>query len=176
MRVNRLCTLIALCGLSACATMTQGANEGLRVESVPPGATALTDIKSTGRHSVDGYVGCSPTPCSISISRKASPVIRVSLDGYQPIKFKVTSAVATSSTSIPTGSLMAGLPPGSYVIAGKTDVLKRIPVGGRVIVGSVLTLGAGAVLDVAITGANKNLTPNPVTAFLAPIDAEPTLD
>lgn len=168
--------LLAMFGLSACATMTQGAREGLRVESVPPGATALTDIKSTGMHSVDGYVGCSPTPCSISISRKSNPVVHVTLDGHQPIKFKVTSAVATSSTSIPSGTLMAGLPPGSYVIAGEADLLKRIPVGGRVFVGGIMTMGASALVDVAITGANKNLTPNPVTVFLAPIEAKPTVD
>ncbi|MGJ8559309.1 MAG: hypothetical protein ACSHX3_03655 [Litorimonas sp.] len=127
-------------------------------------------------HSINGYVGCTPTPCSISISRKKNPVVRVTLDDHQPIKFKVTSAVATSSTSIPTGSLIAGLPPGSHVVAGETDFLKRIPVGGRVFVGSVMTLGAGAIIDVAITGANKNLTPNPVTVFLAPLEADPSGD
>jgi hypothetical protein len=175
MIVHRLCLLTTLSILSACTTMTQGAREGLRVESVPPGATALTDIKSTGTHSVDGYIGCAPTPCSMSISRKASPVVRVSLDGHQPIKFKVTSAVATSSTSIPTGSLIAGLPPGSHVVSGEAEFLKRIPVGGRVFVGGIMTFGAAALVDVAITGANKNLTPNPVTVFLAPLEANPTV-
>lgn len=68
---------------------------------------------------------------------------------------------------------MAGLPPGSHVVAGSTEFLKRIPVGGRVFVGGVMTFGVGALVDVAITGANKNLSPNPVTVFLAPLDIEP---
>jgi hypothetical protein len=173
MRIHRLFCLLALSGLSACATMTQGANEGLRVESVPAGAIALTNIASNGRQAIDGYVGCSPTPCSISISRKTSPTITVTLADHQPIKYKVTSAVATSSTSVPTGSLVAGLSPGSHVVAGQADLLKRIPVGGRVFFGGVMTLGVGTILDVAVTGANKNLSPNPVTVFLAPIEPEP---
>lgn len=173
MKIHHFCSVIALFSLTACATVTQGANEGLRIESVPPGAMALTNIKSEGRHAVNGYVGCSPTPCSISISRKTSPTITVTLADHQPIKFKVTSAVATSSTSVPTGSLVAGLPPGSHVVAGQADLLKRIPVGGRVFFGGVMTLGVGTILDVAVTGANKNLSPNPVTVFLAPIEPEP---
>lgn len=156
-------------GLNACATVTQGMNEGLRVESVPPGTTALSDIKSRSDKAINGYIGCRPTPCSMSISRKSNPVISVSLDGFTPIKFKVSSAVATSSTSVPTGSLVAGLPTGSHVIAGQADLLKRIPVGGRVFAGVVMTFGLSTIVDVGITGANKNLSPNPVTVFLAPI-------
>ena len=166
---HAVATLLCVIGLSACATVTQGMNEGLEVDSVPPGATALTDIRSQSNKAIDGYIGCRPTPCSISISRKADPVISVSLDGHAPIKFKVTSAVATSSTSIPTGSLVAGLPKGSHVIAGQADFLKRIPVGGRVVASGIMTLGIGTIVDVGITGANKNLSPNPVTVFLAPL-------
>lgn len=167
-RLHALASPLCFIGFTACATVTQGMNEGLRVESVPPGATALTDIESRSNNAINGYVGCSPTPCSISISRKSDPVIRVSLDGYAPIKFKVTSAVATSSTSVPTGSLVAGLPTGSHVIAGQADFLKRIPVGGRVVAGGLMTFGLSTIVDVGITGANKNLSPNPVTVFLAP--------
>jgi hypothetical protein len=161
--------LFCVIAISACATVTQGMNEGVEINSVPPGATALTDIKSRSNKAIDGYLGCRPTPCSISISRKVDPVISVSLDGHTPIKFKVTSAVATSSTSIPTGSLVAGLPKGSHVVAGQADFLKRIPVGGRVVASGIMTLGIGTIVDVGITGANKNLSPNPVTVFLAPL-------
>jgi hypothetical protein len=161
--------MIGLVGLTACATVTQGMNEGLRVESVPPGATALTDLQSSAGDAINGYVGCRPTPCSISISRKADPVISVRLDGYAPIKFKVTSAVATSSTSFPTGTLVAGLPTGSHIIAGQADFLKRIPVGGRVVASGLMTFGLSTIVDVGITGANKNLSPNPVTVFFAPL-------
>ncbi|MEM9601062.1 MAG: hypothetical protein AAF926_08570 [Pseudomonadota bacterium] len=160
-----LTAAIFLCG---CATVTQGTRESLRVESEPAGALALTDIPSTeSLYAIDGYLGCEPTPCAISIPRKAQPKITISLDGYQPITFKVSSSVATSATSVQTGALVAGLPPGSHVRAGSADFLKRIPVGGRVLAGAVMTYGVGAVVDVA-TGANRNLAPNPVTAFLTP--------
>lgn len=161
----------ALIFLASCATMTQGSREALEINTVPAGAKALTNIPNSGSRSVDGYLGCEPTPCSISLSRKLSPMVTISLEGHHPIKFKATSAVATSSTSIPAGSLVSGLPPGSQIIAGKPSFLKRIPVGGRVIAGGVLTFGAGSVLDVTV-GANKNIAPNPVTAYLAPIEDE----
>ena len=159
--------LIGCIALGACATATQGTREGLSIASEPAGARALTDIETTGRQAIDGFLGCEPTPCTISVPRKAAPVVTISKPGFQPIRFKVTSAVATSATSVPEGSLVAGLPEGSHVVAGTPDLLKRIPVGGRVVTGAVLTLGAGAVLDVA-SGANRNLSPNPVTAILAP--------
>ncbi|MGB3455366.1 MAG: hypothetical protein WBG08_13565 [Litorimonas sp.] len=95
-------------------------------------------------------------------------MIEIALDGHHPIKFKMTSAVATSYASVPEGAVVAGIPPGSHVVAGRADFLKRIPVGGRVVYGGIVTLGAGAVVDMA-SGANKNLAPNPVTAYLAPI-------
>lgn len=159
--------LCALLPLGACATATQGTREGLSVNSEPAGARAVTDIPATGQWAIDGYLGCEPTPCSISVPRKQAPVVTVSKEGYQSIRFKVTSAVATSATSVPTGALVAGLPDGSHVVAGRPDLLKRIPVGGRVATGALFTFGASAVVDV-MAGANLNLAPNPVTAILVP--------
>ncbi|GLQ21319.1 hypothetical protein GCM10007854_22740 [Algimonas porphyrae] len=137
------------------------------VVSEPPGATVRSDIASSAPNALDGMVGCQPTPCSVSLPRKSDPVITVSLDGHDPISFKVTSAVATSATSIPHGTVVAGIAPGSHVVAGRANFLNRIPVGGRVVAGAVLTYGVGGVVDLA-TGANKNLSPNPVSVYLAP--------
>jgi len=80
--------------------------------------------------------------------------------------------VATSSTSLATGTIVAGTQRGSHVVVGSPDLLKRIPIGGASIFGGVMTLGAGSIVDVA-TGAGLSLSPNPVTVFLAPEVTEP---
>jgi len=168
MNTRFLTLLITLPILSACATATRGTHEMVMINSEPPGAIAISDISSKReKNTVNGYIGCEPTPCGLNISRRAAPVITVQKDGYQPIKFKVVSSNATSSTSVPTGAIIAGIAPGSYVKAGSPDLLKRIPVGGAIIAGGLFSLGGGLILDAA-TGAGRSLSPNPVTAFLAP--------
>jgi len=159
--------LLPLVWLSACATATRGTHERLDIVTQPPGATALADLPSTRKDAIDGFYGCTPTPCGISLPRKSKPVITVSLQDHDSIKFKVVSAVATSATSIRTGAIVAGLPPGSHVVVGKPNLAQRIPVGGRVLTGGLLTFGAASVVDIA-AGANRSLSPNPVTVILTP--------
>jgi len=155
--------------LSGCATATRGTHERVMINSEPIGAQALWNIPSnSAKNTIEGFIGCDPTPCGLNLPRKSAPVITVSKDGYQAIKFKIVSSNATSATSVPTGSIVAGIAPGSYVQAGSPDLLKRIPVGGAIIAGGLFSLGGGLILDAA-TGAGRSLSPNPVTAFLAPL-------
>lgn len=155
--------------LSGCATATRGTHEMVMVNSEPPGAKAISDIQSNqAKNTINGYIGCEPTPCGLNISRKAAPVITVSKDGYDPIKFKIISSNATSATSVPTGAIVAGLETGSHVKAGSPELIKRIPIGGAIIAGGLWTMGGGILLDAA-TGAGRSLSPNPVTVYLAPI-------
>jgi len=158
---------------TACATATRGTHEVVKIASEPEGARAISNLPSKSKAAIGGYYGCEPTPCGINFPRKSDPVVEVSKDGYQSLKFKLTSAVATSATSVPEGTIIAGLPPGSHAVAGSPEFLKRIPVGGMVVTGGVLSLGAGAVLDIA-TGANNSLSPNPVTVFLMPEETSKT--
>lgn len=160
--------------LNACATATRGTHEMVVINSNPVGATAISDIASTSpKNTINGFIGCEPTPCGLNISRKAAPVINISKEGHQSIKFKIVSSNATSATSVPTGAIVAGIAPGSYVQAGSPDLLKRIPVGGAIIAGGLFSLGGGLVLDAA-TGAGRSLSPNPVTAYLAPLTQSET--
>jgi hypothetical protein len=160
--------------LSACATATRGTHEMIQISSEPPGAIAVSDIPSNNaKNSINGFIGCAPTPCGMNISRRAAPVVTVSKDGYDPIKFKIISSNATSATSVPTGAIVAGLETGSHVKAGSPDLLKRIPIGGAIITGGLFSLGGGILLDAA-TGAGRSLSPNPVTAYLAKSSKENT--
>ena len=148
--------------------MTRGTHEVVDINSEPIGAKAVSDIQSKSQdNAFDGFIGCEPTPCQLNLPRKSTPLITISKEGHQTITFKLISTNSTSKYATPEGSIVAGVPPGSYVQAGKPTFLKSIPVGGVIIWDAITTLGASAVLD-ATTGAGRSLSPNPVTAFLAP--------
>jgi len=176
--MKRRILLLSIAGfyLSGCATATRGTHEIVTINSEPAGARAISNIPNTTKNSnLEGFYGCEPTPCGINFSRRAEPVISVEKEGYKAIKFKIISSVATSSSSVPTGAIVAGTQSGSHVVAGSPDLLKKIPVGGASIFGGVMSLGAGTVLDVA-TGAGLSLSPNPVTVFLSPETPDTTAE
>ena len=153
---------------TGCATATRGTHEMVQINSEPAGARAISNIPNNTKNSnLNGFYGCEPTPCGINFSRRAEPVISVEKAGYKDIKFKVVSSIATSSTSLATGTIVAGTQNGSHVVVGSPDFLKRIPIGGASIFGGVMTLGGGSIID-GVSGAGLSLSPNPVTVFLAP--------
>lgn len=154
--------------VTGCATATRGTHEMVQINSEPAGARAISNIPNNTKNSnLNGFYGCEPTPCGINFSRRAEPVISIKKDGYKNIKFKIVSSIATSSTSLATGTIVAGTQNGSHVVVGSPDFLKRIPIGGASIFGGVMTLGGGSIID-GVSGAGLSLSPNPVTVFLAP--------
>ena len=168
----RTISLVALLSLSACATATRGTHERVMINSEPAGAAAITDLKASAKQSFeDGttsdFYGCSPTPCSINLPRKSSPVVDMTLDGHQPIKFKILSTWETGSSSVPAGAIISGTARGTYVRVGEPNLLKRIPISGGMFTTGLVTWGVGPVVDLA-TGSNRSLSPNPVTVFFAP--------
>ena len=152
--------------LTSCATSVRGQKEAIKIFSEPSGAMAVSNIKSNKTNDrFGGYLGCAPTPCKINLSRRSYPVITVSKEGYQPIKFALASGIATSSSSVPEGTLIAGNEKTSQVFAGKSHA---IPLGGASIATSLVTFGAAPVIDAA-SGAHLSLTPNPVSVLLKPV-------
>lgn len=172
MRLRFLLMSLSALSVSACATATRGTHANVRITSEPPNARAISDLKATELQTYeDGfqsqYYGCAPTPCSINLPRRSSPVIDVSKEGYDPIKFKIVSTWETGSASVRSGSIVAGMPPGSHVVVGDPSLLQRVPIQGGVLTSGLFTYGIGPVVDIA-SGANLSLSPNPVTVFLAP--------
>ncbi|MEP1229798.1 MAG: hypothetical protein ABJG88_03915 [Litorimonas sp.] len=143
---------------STAGCVTRGTHEVVKINSNPVAARAISDVPTTKKDNINGFYGCEPTPCSINFSRRSNPVISVEKEGYKSIKFKVVSSIATSSSSVPPGSIVAGTPAGSYVIAGEPHFLKKIPVGGLNLVTGILSLGTSVVADVA-TGSGLSLSP-----------------
>ncbi|MEM9838846.1 MAG: hypothetical protein AAF830_06775 [Pseudomonadota bacterium] len=158
-------SLAALTLLSGCATAVRGNMERLSVVTVPEGASVVTNLKDRNGK----QLACSPTPCFIPVSRRASPRVTVSLEGYQPITYQVVSSPMTSNIATPEGVLIAGLPEKtSYVIAGRPNAANALATGGASLASGLITLGAAPLLD-AGTGATLSLSPNPVTVHLRPI-------
>lgn len=158
--------------LPACATATRGTHERVMINSEPPGATAVSDVKAAKPMTYDDgqtydFLGCAPTPCGINFSRRSEPVINVWMKDHQPIKFKVVSTWEAGSSSIREGAIVSGTPRGSYVVVGKPDIFKTIPVGGGMLTSGLISWGVAPAIDLT-TGANRSLSPNPVTVFLAP--------
>lgn len=153
--------------LTACATVTKGTHEEVKINSDPIGAKAVSDIRGS-----DGQlIRCEATPCVLNLPRKSRARVTISKEGYQSIIFALASSRATSATSVPAGAIVSGTPDGSHVVAGSQDLLKRVPVSVTAAGNAFFTMGAAVPIDMA-TGANLSLSPNPVTAILKPLSTE----
>lgn len=171
--------IIAAIYLCGCATVTRGTQEKVSIISEPSGASAISNIRSKKQLTFDDgtqseYIGCAPTPCSMKFSRKGQATVTVSKPGHDPIKFVIVSTWEKGSSALAAGSIVAGIPPGSYAIAGKSDLIKRIGVNGGVLASGIF-YGIGPVVDFA-SGANRSLSPNPISVYLAPIETAPAPD
>lgn len=91
--------LAAACvALSGCATVVRGGNTNVSVVSEPPGATVKT---TTG-------ASCSPTPCSLHVSRKETFTATVSKPGYKDGSFTVSPYLSSDGTIALFGNLIIG--------------------------------------------------------------------
>lgn len=160
---------LALTALVGCATVVRGTTDTLTVTTFPEGARVVSDIPVSTEDATGGVYVCEPTPCSIEVPRRSVGRLTVSLDGYQTISYRVVSSATTSNDVVPPGALIAGLPPGSYVVVG-TPQGGQVGLRGASGLTGLATYGAGSVID-AVSGANLNVAPRSVTVFLAPTTA-----
>lgn len=190
--------LLASVQLTACATATRGTTTLLVVNTTPTGANVITSIetkqskklgKSERRKVIENeteddlkfeYLGCDPTPCGIEVPRKARFEILVSKDGHVPQLFFIdrihrkdvanknsgkaalatgAAAGAGAATAVATGATIAGAS-----IAAPLAVMAAFP---------VLIAGGTSIAVDAASGANFDLTPNPVTANLQTTEDSP---
>lgn len=169
MKNNSILKNLVLCGfavstIGGCATAVRGVEENVRIDSLPSGASLIIKIEE-GPNTGDTLT-CEATPCTISLSRKTKARVTANLDGHPSISFLLVSHRMTSNIATPPGVIIAGLPTGPHVIAGSPDVLKALPPGSVSLAGSVFW-GLGPVVDQA-SGANRSISPNPVTIVLDP--------
>lgn len=110
--------LIALIGLSGCATITRGTSEAWMVDSRPPGA--LVEL-STGQRCV--------TPCTLQLTRKHSFTVTLRKDGYRTVTTQVVSQVAGAGAAGMAGNVLVGgiIGAGVDAASGATKELKPNP-------------------------------------------------
>ena len=163
--------------LSGCLTVSRGTTETLNVISNPPGAEVTAELLlqsgqlDTRNKNRGKTLACSPTPCSVELPRSNHARITVRKDGYQPIQFLAVSKGSSPTSTIKPGTIVAGMAPGSYVVAGTPETITKFISGNTLTALQILSVygTAGTVIDKA-TGANRSLSPNPVTVTLAPND------
>lgn len=79
-KIIGLSAVVALMGVSACATITKGTEDTVKVDSLPAGAS-VTFVEKLGKLA-DQY--CS-TPCTIELNRKYTYGVTFEKDGYKPV-------------------------------------------------------------------------------------------
>jgi hypothetical protein len=203
MKYWQILALFFVVNLSACATVSRGGTDYLRIDSVPQGATVTTTIETRASKvksvkdplALKQYRGCSPTPCLLKIGRRQGFALKIEHPGFEPAEIAIRGDIPMQTTNIdmavPVGSIAAnvGLGVTSGAIAGAlavsmsqafTSILTlgtgTAQTGG--IVAGATAAGAGIGLavvgiDVA-SGAYSNIYPNPVIVKLAP-EGTPTL-
>lgn len=90
--------LAACAGLAACASVTRGTTETVKIYASPEGAQIATDIGLT----------CTTSPCSLEVSRKTEFSVIVSKEGYNTQTVRVTTAVAPGGVAGIAGNVLVG--------------------------------------------------------------------
>lgn len=94
--------------LSACATVSRGATDYLRIDTIPQGAkvTSTIETKESKRRSKDNpaairsYRGCAPTPCLIKVGRRQRLAIKIEHEGYEPAEIAINGDLKSASVSM----------------------------------------------------------------------------
>ncbi|MEM7493202.1 MAG: hypothetical protein AAF296_07445 [Pseudomonadota bacterium] len=171
--------IIVSSSLTGCMTAVRGPNVDMSFETIPPGAQVITDLetkdsKRARRSNQDlapVFYGCTSTPCSFEVSRRANFNLKIEKEGYQPALIcaesnlsgvGTVSAGATTAVGIPTGIAVSSTALGaSSVSAG---------VGTYVAGGAIIGLGIGSTLIDTATGAILSIYPNDIQIELFKLD------
>lgn len=96
----RLVCLAALCGatLSACATVTRGANDVLEINTTPAGAQVQT---SNG-------LSCGSTPCGLKMKRRSELTVKITREGCIPVEVAVSNRTAGAGGAALAGNVLVG--------------------------------------------------------------------
>lgn len=159
----------ALCLMNlSCATAQRTTKDYLYVITEPAGAQVATSI---GQSCI--------APCTLILPRRSDFDIVITQDGYEPFHGHVTNVPRRSSAAEPvTQAAVDGYAGGvaGFVAAAQTSEAGLTMSGGVGLTsaGGALVLtaaAAGVVIPILVdahTGANRNLSPNPIIVRLTP--------
>lgn len=183
--------------LQACATVSRGSTDFLRVDSVPQGATVITTIetkesKERGLYkplAKKSYRSCAPTPCFLEVGRAKVFAIRIEHEGYEPAEIAIHGDIPSPSANIdmaiPVQSAATNVALGAgngFAFGAMTAETASIIVQGvtmgtgsfnsSAFIAGATTAGLGigvAMVGVDLmTGSYENIYPNPIVVKLAP--------
>lgn len=183
--VSRLCLLLALISLSACATVSKGTHERVRFETTPPGARVVTEVETPASQSArkrnpdkpKEFFSCEPTPCEIKLSRRTNTVATLTYPNMEPLEFAITSgASARNLAPNVTGGAATGVAAGGLGVAistgfGASTAASLAAVAGPAAIIAVGVGGSMALVDLA-SGAGLQLSPNPLVVTMVPKGTE----
>lgn len=115
--IMRFISILAVCLLPACATLTRGTTEEVNV-LVDPGDATIT---STIGHS------CSGIPCKITAPRKTEFTVTAAKDGYKPQSVYLTSGMSGGGAAGIAGNVLIGGIIGVGVDAASGATLSHTP-------------------------------------------------
>jgi hypothetical protein len=169
-----LAVATALClAIGSCATARRTTVDYLYIITEPAGAQ------------VEASVGASCTaPCTLILPRRSDFDLIITKDGYQPFHGHVTHVSRRASATEPVAHAALGGAAGSaagLAVAAETGEAGLTLGGGLGLTGSGggLVLGAAAagivvpILVDASTGANRNLSPNPIIVRMTRTEDSP---
>ncbi len=190
---NTILGAIIILQLTACATATRGTTTLLVVNTVPSGAKVISSKETMESRSIgydkrkkalqEGknsdlqfeYIGCDPTPCGMEVPRKARFEVLVTKDGYEPQIFFIDRIHRKDVAN--NNSKKAALSTGAAAGAGAASAMATgASIGGASLVGPIAVfvalpvaiVGGSSIIIDASSGANFDLTPNPVDTTLVP--------
>ncbi|WP_420336184.1 translation initiation factor 2 [Roseibium sp.] len=110
--------MLALClFLPACASVTRGTTETVKIYASPEGAHIATSIGLT----------CSTSPCLVEVSRKKEFTVTVTKEGYESQTVHVSTVVAPGGVAGMAGNVLVGGVIGMGVDAVSGATLDHIP-------------------------------------------------
>ena len=176
--------LVSCAFLGGCATITKGSSEDILIITEPAGAQAESDILIDADNPDLGYIGCMPTPCSITLGRRQEAIIEIKHDDYAPFEAAIFSDVRevrerreqTRQALLKQNAAVGTGLTASYYAAYSVDQVGKIILPstgvGIVLLGSLAYSTAGSYVLLAdatdtITGAANSLYPNPLAIRLS---------
>ena len=169
--------LFAVSGLflSGCVTMVRGTTHDFNVTTNPPGAAVTTTLSQSentepvsGKEAVETY-GCSPTPCSMTIPRRSTFIVRIEKDGFVPVAVAVRSRSSLKKQPELSAGIWAPPAVGAVAIANSAAFTGATTIGaGAGMTAGALYVAAPMTFVDAATGSMLDTYPNPISLNLLP--------
>lgn len=173
MRARTLIACSLILALSGCATSARTTVDYFYVIAEPAGAQVSTSLGNS----------CA-APCTLILPRRSSFDVTISHPGYAPWTGRITHVAhrggSARSGAAAAGGAVVGASAG-FLAADATNNVGLTLSGGpgvtnagadMIAAGALIGLAAPLALDAA-SGANRNLSPNPLIVQLTPLAAAP---